>query len=85
PGMPWFSYIATPIATGLRLPAVQNAITSDMCIPIYPNEEHPTGRAPLCTIPEFPFSNSYHWIQLGMDVRVRAKPGDEVFDATRAI
>lgn len=83
--MPWFSYIATPIATGLRLLEAENAITPEMCIPIYPNEEHPTGRAPLRTIPEFPFSNCYHWIQLGLDVRVRAKPEGEVFDATRAI
>lgn len=56
-----------------------------MCIPIHPNEDHPTGRAPLHTIPEFPISNCYHWSQLGLDVRVRAKPEGEVFDATRAI
>lgn len=83
--MPWFTYIVTPIATGLRHPEAENAITPEMCIPIYPNEVHPIGRAPLHTIPEFPFSNCYHWIQLGLNVRVRAKPDHEVFDATRAI
>ena len=43
-----------------------------MCVPIYPNETHPTGRAPVHTKPAFPFSNCYHWAFYDVDVRVRA-------------
>ena len=43
-----------------------------MCVPIYPNEEHPTGRTPAYTKPIFPFSNCYHWAFYNIDVRIRA-------------
>ena len=59
------------IETTLRLENESKGITSDMCIPIYPNEVHPTGRSALRTEPVFPFSNCYHWAFSNIDVRVR--------------
>lgn len=54
-----------------------------MCIPIYPNEAHPTGRQPIHPRKPFPYKNCYHWLRMEMDVRVLARP--EHFDANQAI
>ncbi|OSC96638.1 hypothetical protein PYCCODRAFT_1261290 [Trametes coccinea BRFM310] len=57
-----------------------------MCIPIYPNTNHPNGRAPVQPEPEglFPYSNCYHWYQpIETGVRIRARP--EEFDETNAV
>ena len=43
-----------------------------MCVPIYPNEIYPTGRASIHTEPTFPFSDCYHWAFYNVDVRVCA-------------
>ena len=43
-----------------------------MCAPIFPNETHPTGRAPVHTQPVFPFPNCYHLAFYNIKVRVCA-------------
>ena len=57
-----------------------------MCIPIFPNTNHPTGRESLQPSPEglFPYDNCYHWFQPKLvDVRIKARP--EMFDETNAV
>ncbi|KAM5537900.1 hypothetical protein V8D89_008376 [Ganoderma adspersum] len=54
-----------------------------MCVPIFPNESHPTGRHPVRPDGKFPYDNCYHWAGLDMDVRVHAREAG--FDDTRAI
>lgn len=46
-----------------------------MCIPIFPNTEHPTGRPCVRTEPEFPFSHCYHWFCPDFACYVRVKNG----------
>lgn len=41
-----------------------------MCIPIFPNETHPSGRPALRTQPAFPYSGCYIWTFAETDVRV---------------
>ncbi|KAI0350652.1 hypothetical protein OH77DRAFT_1412753 [Trametes cingulata] len=85
PDRPWYKFAISPIATALRAEEPEQGLTTDMCIAIYPNTVHPRRRPPLRTIPEFPFSNCYHWLLPELDVRIRAKPDDGVFDATNAV
>ena len=44
-----------------------------MCIPIFPNEVHPAGRAALHTEPAFPFSGCYLWALADTAIRVVPK------------
>ena len=44
-----------------------------MCLPIFPNETHPTGRPALHTEPVFPFPGCYHWAFADTGVRVLPK------------
>ncbi|KAI0365073.1 hypothetical protein BV20DRAFT_955066, partial [Pilatotrama ljubarskyi] len=74
PDMLWYRFTVNPIATTLRAENIKDAITPEMCIPIYPNTVHPEGRRPLHTTPEFPFSNCYHWFATSVDVPMRAMP-----------
>ncbi|KAJ8501795.1 hypothetical protein ONZ51_g349 [Trametes cubensis] len=83
PGKPWYQFCVCPIGTSLRLADPENRITSDMCIPIHPNERHPGGRPGVVTEPEFPYDNCYHWIDFRIYVRVRARP--EGFEGGNAI
>ncbi|KAJ8463621.1 hypothetical protein ONZ51_g10142 [Trametes cubensis] len=79
-------FVVEPIATTLRPEDKAQDITSDLCIPIFPNTSHPTGREPVKPEPEglFPYDNCYHWYDAEMvDVRVRARP--EEFDETNAV
>ncbi|KAJ3004658.1 hypothetical protein NUW54_g4706 [Trametes sanguinea] len=82
PDRPWYGYYVYPIGPFLRSENAEKAITSDMCIPIAPNKEHPARRSPLATVPPFPFTNCYHWVDALTRVRIRA--GQE-FDETRAV
>lgn len=50
-----------------------------MCLPVYPNSTHPSGREPLRPRQPFPYNNCYHWIAMEMDIRVLARP-EEHFD-----
>lgn len=54
-----------------------------MCVPIFPNEAHPTGRPSVRPGSSFPYDNCYHWAGMDLEVRVRAR--EEGFDNTRAI
>ncbi|KAI0327929.1 hypothetical protein GY45DRAFT_1327001 [Cubamyces sp. BRFM 1775] len=86
PDQPWYRFEVEPIATTLRPEDKARGITSDMCIPIFPNTDHPTGRESVRPEPEglFPYDNCYHWFHPKLvDVRIRARP--EEFDETNAV
>ncbi|KAH9889318.1 hypothetical protein C8Q73DRAFT_736834, partial [Cubamyces lactineus] len=86
PDQPWYRFEIEPIATTLRPEDETRCITSDMCIPIFPNTNHPNGRESLRPSLEglFPYDNCYHWFQAKtVDVRIRARP--EMFDETNAV
>ncbi|KAI0664049.1 hypothetical protein C8Q70DRAFT_1145708, partial [Cubamyces menziesii] len=86
PDQPWYRFEIEPIATTLRPEDEAQGITSDMCIPIFPNTSHPNGRESLQPSPEglFPYDNCYHWFQPKLvDVRIKARP--ELFDETNAV
>ncbi|KAL1945508.1 hypothetical protein VTO73DRAFT_2359 [Trametes versicolor] len=83
PDKPWYRFRALPIGPHLPPPNEAKGYTSDMCIPIFPNLNHPTGRAPLPSERPFPYGNCYHWIDESFVIRVRARP--EGFDETNAI
>ncbi|KAI8971027.1 hypothetical protein BD414DRAFT_229546 [Trametes punicea] len=68
-----FKYGAYIVGPGLRPAVPERCITSDMCVPIFPNVYHPSGsRAPVRPSPDFPFANCYHWNGTDMHVEVRA-------------
>lgn len=71
PQDPWFPFIVNPIAP--FPPPMEGHVTSEMCIPIYPNTSHPSGRAAVHTEPPFPYDNCYHWSS-ARDVGVRVRP-----------
>ncbi|KAI0327912.1 hypothetical protein GY45DRAFT_1355416 [Cubamyces sp. BRFM 1775] len=86
PDQPWYRFEVEPIATSLRPEDKTRGITPDLCIPIYPNTSHPTGRIPVKPEPEglFPYDNCYHWFDAKLvGVRIRARP--EEFDETNAV
>ncbi|RPD57933.1 hypothetical protein L226DRAFT_616137 [Lentinus tigrinus ALCF2SS1-7] len=83
PGNSYFEYRVSPIAPRLRAEKPQSGITSDMAVPIYPSTSHPSGRPPVHTDPQFPFSNCYHWLKCFVDVHVRANL--ELFDHDEAV
>ena len=66
-------YSAMLIGPSLRSAIPEQFITSDMCTPIFPNTDHPTGYPPVHTEPPFPFTNCYHWFGPDMDIQVRVK------------
>ncbi|KAI9067501.1 hypothetical protein FKP32DRAFT_266929 [Trametes sanguinea] len=85
PNRPWYRFDVHSIAPCLPADEPEKGLTSDMCIPIFPNTQHPNGRAPVHPEPEglFPYSNCYHWYQpVETTVRIRARP--EEFDETNA-
>ncbi|KAJ2994798.1 hypothetical protein NUW54_g7490 [Trametes sanguinea] len=71
PGRPWYKFSMSPIGTTLRFEDKEHGFTKRMCIPIYPNERHPS-RAPLIPEQEFPYNNCYHWFDFRVFVRIRA-------------
>ncbi|KAI0629520.1 hypothetical protein C8Q77DRAFT_1042720, partial [Trametes polyzona] len=75
PNKPWYRYRISVIGQSLRDPDEEKGFTADMCVPIYPNNAHPDGRAPVCPDKTFPYENCYHWIQTDMPIRVRAREG----------
>ena len=70
PGKPWYSFGVSPIAKTLRDVEERYGCTPEMCMPIYPNEMHPTGRPALHTEPAFPYSGCYIWTFAETSVRV---------------
>ena len=63
------------VGPGLRPANEALCITEDMCAPIFPNADHPTGRAPLVPKTPFPFSNCYHWFGEDTELEVRINSG----------
>ncbi|KAI0327938.1 hypothetical protein GY45DRAFT_1256110 [Cubamyces sp. BRFM 1775] len=83
PESAWFRFQISPIGTTLRHEEPAQGITSDMVIPIYPNQHHPQGRTPLKPETPFPFHNCYHWIENMATVRIRRK--DDLYDDGDAV
>ncbi|KAL1937863.1 hypothetical protein VTO73DRAFT_12756 [Trametes versicolor] len=83
PKKPWYRYAVNVIAPSLREEDAAKRITVDMCTPIYPNTQHPTGREPLRPDKSFPYANCYNWSGVEMEIRVLARP--EEFDQNQAI
>ena len=75
PGQTTFRFDAYLVGSGLRPEDPEKGATSDMCIPIFPAVDHPTGRAPFHPEPAFPFSNCYHWSGPDMWVNLKIKTG----------
>ncbi|OJT08395.1 hypothetical protein TRAPUB_734 [Trametes pubescens] len=68
-----FKYMAYLIGPGLRPEHPELCITPDMCIPIYPNTQHPVeDREALKSEPPFPFDHCYHWFgpDMWLDLRI---------------
>ncbi|KAI0690768.1 hypothetical protein C8T65DRAFT_618209, partial [Cerioporus squamosus] len=72
---PDFQYLVYVVSPGLRPEDPEQGYTADMCVPIFPNTDHPTGRTPVRTVPEFPFFNCYHWFGPDISLKVRIKNG----------
>ncbi|KAI0800154.1 hypothetical protein C8Q74DRAFT_1363938 [Fomes fomentarius] len=83
PNKPWYPMRVSPIAPCLGPIDDKTGMTADMCIPIYPNTNHPTARAPVHTEAEFPYNNCYHWSRAQLNVRIRCPP--EMFDIDHAV
>ncbi|RPD56397.1 hypothetical protein L226DRAFT_573935 [Lentinus tigrinus ALCF2SS1-7] len=75
---PWYSFDIHLIGPCLRPAHEEQCVTPDMCTPIYPNCNHPTGRAVIHTEPPFPFDNCYFWS--GLKMKIRVCPQEEGFD-----
>lgn len=74
PGRPWFCYSVSLIGPSPPPADLKHGVDPTMCIPIFPNTEHPEGRRAVCPEPSFPFDHCYHWYRTRMTVRVRARP-----------
>ncbi|KAI1790362.1 hypothetical protein LXA43DRAFT_891074 [Ganoderma leucocontextum] len=83
PGEPWYGYNVWLVGRSLRAIDEKRGFEPDMCVPIFPNEVHPTGRAPVRPNSPFPYDNCYHWAGMKLDLRVHAR--EEGFDNARAI
>lgn len=59
-----FKYAAQLIGLGLRPEDPARCLTSEMCLPIFPNTYHPSAdrEALQPRTGPFPFSNCYHWL-----------------------
>ncbi|KAI0752787.1 hypothetical protein C8Q80DRAFT_475935 [Daedaleopsis nitida] len=77
PQGPWHYFVVSPIATTMRCEDRAQGLTADMCIPIFPNMDHPS-RAPLrSTRRPFPFPCCYHWSHAALKVRLRGPSAGE--------
>ncbi|KAI0350638.1 hypothetical protein OH77DRAFT_1524768 [Trametes cingulata] len=76
PGGGPYKYLAYFVGPDPRPDEPENFITSDMCIPIYPNTNHPTGRAPVHPETLFPFTNCSHWVGWDLERKVRVLEGN---------
>ncbi|KAI0364942.1 hypothetical protein BV20DRAFT_973755 [Pilatotrama ljubarskyi] len=83
PTSAWFRFQVSPIGTTLRPEDPARGVTSNMAIPIYPNEDHPAHRPPIRTQKPFPFRHCYHWVDNLTTVRIRRIPG--LYDDAPAI
>lgn len=68
-----FKYMVYLVGPGLHPEDPELCITSDMCIPISPNTQHPfADREALKSNPPFPYHNCYHWLgpDMWLDLRI---------------
>ncbi|KAJ2998289.1 hypothetical protein NUW54_g7048 [Trametes sanguinea] len=79
----WFKFLIYLIAPTLLYNDPSDGMTSDMCIPVYPNTVHPAGRSPLYTEEPFPFANCYYWVNHMTYIRVRRTDGQ--YDDDQAV
>ncbi|KAH9918394.1 uncharacterized protein BXZ73DRAFT_105272 [Epithele typhae] len=80
----WFLFQVTGIATTPPPACEAENRGPEVCVPIFPSDTHPTGRAPLRTEPTpFPFPNCFHWALDAMSVRVL--PRTEGWNDSKAI
>ncbi|RPD56377.1 hypothetical protein L226DRAFT_615494 [Lentinus tigrinus ALCF2SS1-7] len=82
PGKPWYGFTVYLVGPCLRPPEEDSCVTPEMCIPIFPNFDHPEGRDPIRTQSVFPFDNCYIWSGLSMKIRVCARPDGFDWDRT---
>lgn len=68
-----FKYAAQLIGLGLRPEDPARCLTSEMCLPIFPNTYHPSAdrEALQPRTGPFPFSNCYHWFGPDMVFDIR--------------
>lgn len=59
----------------LPAPLPKKFITSDMCIPVFPNTQHPS-REPIQPVPAIPWSNAYHAAFENAELRVHSALAD---------
>ncbi|KAI0350636.1 hypothetical protein OH77DRAFT_1439750 [Trametes cingulata] len=83
PGGGPYKYLAYLVGPDPRPEEPENFITSDMYIPIFPNTNHPAGRAPVRPNSPFPFPNCSHWVGWDMERQIRVVEG--VYPEERAI
>ncbi|KZP25574.1 hypothetical protein FIBSPDRAFT_855765 [Athelia psychrophila] len=74
--VPIQSFEVRMLRPGLPRARPEEFFTSDMCIPVFPNTDHPS-RAPLQPIPAIPWANAYHAAFDQVILRVRAALADE--------
>lgn len=63
------------LRSGLPAPISDKFITSNMCIPVFPNTQHPS-REPIKAVPAIPWSNAYHTAFETVNLRVRGTLAD---------
>ncbi|RPD56396.1 hypothetical protein L226DRAFT_468618 [Lentinus tigrinus ALCF2SS1-7] len=78
PDRPWYGLTVSLVGPHLRPAVDEDCVSQEMCSPIFPNTNHPKGRVPVRTQPDFPFNGCYFWSKTSMKIRVCARP--EGFD-----
>ncbi|KZP23977.1 hypothetical protein FIBSPDRAFT_822728 [Athelia psychrophila] len=73
---PFQSFEVRMLRPGLPPACPAEFFTADMCIPVFPNADHPS-RAPLQPAPAIPWTNAYHVASEKVILRVRAALADE--------
>ena len=68
-----FEYFIYFVGPGLRPDRPESCYFADMCMPIFPNTSHPSGRLPVRPVADFPYSNCYQWFCSDMQYNVRIK------------
>ncbi|KZP32534.1 hypothetical protein FIBSPDRAFT_925040 [Athelia psychrophila] len=74
--LPIQSFGVHMLRPGLPPARPEEFLTSDMCIPVFPNADHPS-RAPIQPIPALPWANACHAAFDHVALRVRASLADE--------
>ncbi|KZP31670.1 hypothetical protein FIBSPDRAFT_813237 [Athelia psychrophila] len=73
--LPIQSFGVRMLRPGMPPARPEEFFTSDMCIPVFPNANHPS-RAPIHPVPAIPWANAYHAAFDHVALRVRASFAD---------